>query len=258
LAAIAVLAAPSCATPTPFVISGWIFCEGGTTGCNNPAVQVTNATGVSWNAENSSTSNYYQLALTGGAVGDGDSLQFDSAGCLQSKTTPHTVLQAEIDAGGFELNITLEGGVFDPVIISCNGTGAAQDGFCLGDSVWVKGTGLAPVIEYKLWIQNDSVNDGDTLDSTEDPSGLQETVTTETDGSFGPIKIWSAIPAGSAVNYDIVVDDQDGVYNADDDGIDSAGVVGIVAPIPELATFALIGIGLMLVIGLTRFGRRKR
>lgn len=259
LIAIAVLAAPSCAQSTPFVISGWVFCENGTD-CNNPAVQVTNATGVSWDAENNSTSNYYRFALTGGDVSDDDTLQFDAAGCSQSSTTPHTVSQAEIDAGGFELNITLEGsGVFDPVITSCNGTGAAQDGFCLGDSVWVKGTGLAAETEYKIWIQNDPVGEGDELNDTEDPSGSQEIVTTGADGNFGPIEIWSNIPAGSPMNYDIVVDDQDGTYNEASDGIDSAnGIVGIVAPIPELATFALVGAGLMLVVGLMRFGRRER
>ena len=107
LAAIAVLAAPSCAQPTSFVIDGWIFNEGGTTGCNNPAVQMTNATGESWDAENASTSNYYRFALTGSDVSDGDTLQFDAAGCSQSNTTSHTVSQAEIDAGGFEFNITL-------------------------------------------------------------------------------------------------------------------------------------------------------
>ena len=259
LAAIAVLAAPSYAQPTPFVIGGWVSCENGT-GCNNPAVQMTNATGVSGDAENASTSNYYRFALTCGDVSDGSTLQFDAAGCSQSSTTPHTVSQAEIDAGGFELNITLEGsGVFDPVITSCNDTGAAQDEFCPGDSVWVKGTGLVPETEYKLWIQNDPVNDSDTLNDAEDPSGSQETVTTDADGNFGPIEIWSAIPAGSPMNYDIVVDNMNDTYNAADDGIDSAnGVVGIIAPIPELATFALIGVGLMLVVGLMRFGRKKR
>jgi hypothetical protein len=84
------------------------------------------------------------------------------------------------------------------------------------------------------------VNDSDTLNATEDPSESQETVTTDADGNFGPEEIWSGIPAGSPMNYDIVVDNQDGVYNTTDDGIDSSnGVVGIVAPIPELATFAL-------------------
>ncbi len=264
LIAIAVLAAPSCAAPTPFVIGGWVFCEKGTD-CNNPAVQVTNATGVSWDAENNSTSNYYRFALTGGDVSDGDTLQFDAAGCSQSSTTPHTVLQTEIDAGGFEYNITLEGSdVFAPVITSCNDTGAAQDGFCPGDSVLVNGTGLAPNTEYKLWIQPDPVSDSDELNASVDPSGSQETVTTDENGNFTQIEIWNTISAGSPINYDIVADKQDdgentGKYNEASDGIDSANeVVGITAPIPELASIALLAMGLLMVVGLMRFERRKR
>jgi hypothetical protein len=126
LTAIAVLAAPSGAQSTPFVIGGWIFYENDTN-CNGPAVQAANATGVSWDAENNSTSNYYQLAMTGGDVSHDDLLQFAAGGCSQSNTTPHTVSQTEIDAGGFELNITLAPSsgeidlIVESVTLNCGG-----------------------------------------------------------------------------------------------------------------------------------------
>jgi len=242
--------------PTSFVITGHVSDSDGSP-CNGAWVQITNTnTSVSWDAENSSTSNYYRLAISSDDVSEGDVLQFDASGCSQTKTTGHTVTQDEICAGGFDLNIMLEGSVvFEPTITSCNDTGAEKNEFYPGDSVFVKGTGLVPETEYTLWIQNDPVNGGDTLNSTEDPSGSQETVTTGADGSFEPVGIWSDISAGSLKNYDIVVDDQDGAYNAASDGIDSANVAGIVAPVPELASIALFAVGLVMLLGLMRSRR---
>lgn len=98
------------AQPTPFVISGWIFTSGGEP-CNNPCVEITNTnTGESWDAENQSTFNYYQLVLNGsGDVSAGNLLRFNVSGCSQFKTVNHTVNKSEIDNGGlFEFNISLE------------------------------------------------------------------------------------------------------------------------------------------------------
>ncbi|PXF56289.1 MAG: hypothetical protein C4B59_17150 [Candidatus Methanogaster sp.] len=59
LTAIAVLAAPSCAAPTPFMISGWVFYENDTT-CDNPAVNITNLNTIAeWQAESNISSNGY-------------------------------------------------------------------------------------------------------------------------------------------------------------------------------------------------------
>jgi hypothetical protein len=61
LAAIAVLA-----VPIPFVISGWIFYENGTD-CDDPAVNITNTdTGMSWQDDKTTGSNYYQIIYTNG------------------------------------------------------------------------------------------------------------------------------------------------------------------------------------------------
>jgi len=239
-----------------FVINGYVFDSDGVP-CTDPSVVVTNTnTGVSEDAKKASASNYYQLALSSDDVSENDVLQFEASGCSQLDTTPHTVTQTELDAGGFKLNITLEdGGVFAPVITSCDDGGSDKDEFCPGDNVSVRGTGLAPNTNYTLWIQNDPVNDSDTLNASEDPSGSQENVTTDENGDFGPKLIWINISAGSQMNYDIVVDNQDGVYNAADDGIDSATTYGITAPIPELPGVVLVSIGLLGLAGLV--WRRK-
>ncbi|NIA09297.1 MAG: hypothetical protein GWP10_06100, partial [Nitrospiraceae bacterium] len=102
-------ATPVMAQPTPFLISGEVAKADGNP-CNNPSVQVTNTnTGVSWDAENSSASNYYRLVLDSDDVSKDDVLRFDVTGCSRSNTTKHTVSQAEIDGGGIlDFDITLE------------------------------------------------------------------------------------------------------------------------------------------------------
>jgi subtilase family serine protease len=102
-------ATPVMAQPTPFLISGEVYMADGTP-CTNPWVRITNLnSGVGWNAENSSASNYYQLVLDSDDVSVGDTLQFDVSGCSQSKTMEHEVVQSEIDSGGFTGTITLKG-----------------------------------------------------------------------------------------------------------------------------------------------------
>ena len=95
--------------PTSFVITGHVSDSDGSP-CNGAWVQITNTnTSVSWDAENSSTSNYYRLAISSDDVSEGDVLQFDASGCSESKIVEHTVVQSEIDSGGFTETITLKG-----------------------------------------------------------------------------------------------------------------------------------------------------
>ncbi|MEA1865937.1 MAG: DUF3344 domain-containing protein, partial [Euryarchaeota archaeon] len=111
LAAIVVLAASSCAAPTPFVIGGWIFYENGTD-CDDPAVNITNTdTGMKWQAVTAAGSNYYQIVRVNGTdLNESEQLQFSakSPDGSQSNTTEHDVAQGEVGAGGiFDFNITL-------------------------------------------------------------------------------------------------------------------------------------------------------
>ncbi|MGB7531655.1 MAG: C39 family peptidase [Halobacteriota archaeon] len=154
-----------------------------------------------------------------------------------------------------------------PVITSCTQAGNEMNQFAPNTSVYVKGSGLDPNTNYTIWIQNDPVDEGKALTTGEDPSGLQETVTTgpgngNPSGGFPATEIWS-IPQNEPVThhpYDIVVDkvgDGEGTYNSANDGIDSASVAGFVAPVPELPTIILFGVGLLALAGYVRL-REKR
>ena len=108
LAALVCMAAPAMAQPAPFVISGHIFDADGNP-CNGTWVRITNLnTSESWDAENDSASNYYQLVLGSGNVSVENVLSIEAPGCSQSKTVEHTVTQGEIDDGGFSQDITFE------------------------------------------------------------------------------------------------------------------------------------------------------
>ena len=141
-----------------------------------------------------------------------------------------------------------------PAITSCDAQGNEKNQFMPGENVYVKGCGLEPNTQYKIWIQDDPVELGDELIAEEDPSGYQELITTNETGCFDPTLIWSIdINATPTFNkYDIVIDKVDGNTGVFDsaDGIDDAVVAGFVAPIPELATVALICAGVALIIGL--------
>ena len=262
-AALLLLAAPAMAEPqTPFVIDGYVSESDGDP-CDNPWVQATNVnTSTSWDAENSSTSNYYKLVLGSNNVSEGDVLGIEASGCSQSKIVSETVSQEAINDGGFSKNMTLEGAALNPVITSCDADGNEKNEFYPGENVSVMGTGLVSDTNYTIWIQPDPVNDSDTLNASVDPSESQETVTTDAEGNFGQMEIWNNISAGAQVNYDIVVDKQDdgantGKYNAASDGIDAASTeVGFTAPIPELASIALFAVGLVMLLGWMRLGRR--
>ena len=84
---------------------------------------------------------------------------------------------------------------------------------------------------------------GDPLVTGEDPSGAQESVTTDTSGTLPITAIWE-INASAAVThdeYDIVADNQDagaaGTYHASSDLLDSTSTVGFVAPVQGLYVF---------------------
>jgi len=121
----------------PFVITGHVSDSNGDP-CNNSWVQVTNATGESWDAENDSASNYYRLVLGSDDVNAGEILHFNVTDGTSTNSTDHTMTDDEVNAGGlFDFNLTLESSV-DPApylvvytisntTISPNGDGIKDD-----------------------------------------------------------------------------------------------------------------------------------
>lgn len=151
-------------------------------------------------------------------------------------------------------------------IISCDSAGNEKNRFAPGENVSVKGYGLDPNTNYTIWIQPDQVNESDTINSSEDPSTgspKNETVKTGAQGNFSVALIWSISPGATVTNtpYDIVVDNLEsgtvGTYNAAHDGLDSASVAGIVAPVPEVSTIILFSVGLLTLAGYYRQRRRR-
>ncbi len=145
-------------------------------------------------------------------------------------------------------------------VSSCDATGSEKDAFCPGETVYVSGVGLSPDTDYRIWIQDDGVCEGDMLIAGDDPSISQECMTTDVNGDFEPIAIWM-IPEGATPThqeYDIVIDDGDNVYHTSDDGIDSLGTTGFTAPVPELSGIILVAIGLVVLIGFVRRGGGRK
>lgn len=158
------------------------------------------------------------------------------------------------------------GDASEMIITSCDGSGAERNQFLPGETVYVQASGLTDGDQYDLWIQANPVADGQPLESADDPSGAQENVTVDAGGGFfgQPIAVWE-IPADDAVTYeewDIVADKIGagtlGTYDEENDIIDSIDEVGITAPVPELPTVLLLGMGLMVLSGLIWMSRHRR
>ncbi|MFC1937145.1 integrin alpha [Chloroflexota bacterium] len=151
------------------------------------------------------------------------------------------------------------------LVTSCDASGSAKNQFCPGQTVYVKASGLTASATYKIWIQDDPVSEGDSLVPGENPSATTpKEVTTDGSGNLAPTLIWS-IPAEAATTYDeydIVFDNQSagtvGTFDAANDYIDSLGVVGFVAPVPELSTIILLSIGLAGMAAYIAFRARRR
>jgi hypothetical protein len=142
-------------------------------------------------------------------------------------------------------------------IFSCDSDGNPMDRFAPGETVYVTGTNLIASTGYTLWIQDETVGVGDALDTSEDPSGAQESVNTDASGTLPVTAIW-AIDSGAAVTnaeYDIVADNQVagvvGTYHASSDLLDSASTAGFVAPVREQYVFTTVDavIALQIAVG---------
>ncbi len=145
--------------------------------------------------------------------------------------------------------------IHQPGLVSCDISGNPKDVFTAGDTVYVKGIGLAASRNYKIWIQNEPVlqNPLNGMDQPSgntyvfaaggDPSGAQETVTTDGSGNFGPAAIWSIPTSAAAQEYDIVADNQvSGTVGTFDtaDAIDNPGWKGFaVTALVEFISFTI-------------------
>jgi hypothetical protein len=100
--------------PAPFFMYGWVFqmFHGNKNECNGPAVNITNLnTGKKWQAETNASSNYYQVMTSSYNVSAGDVLHFNASSDDGNSTEfNHIVMQAELCAGGFTQNATIECG----------------------------------------------------------------------------------------------------------------------------------------------------
>jgi len=137
-------------------------------------------------------------------------------------------------------------------------SGATQDVFQTGDSVYAVGSGYAATTTYDLYV----VEDTTWVDGMAIPSRVAGTETSVTTDGSGDIPagtlIWTSSVEGE---YDIVVDvGGNGQYDASTDGLDSGSpgfvVIGI-ASVPALAPIGIIAlISLLCVIGMIRIRRR--
>ena len=152
-------------------------------------------------------------------------------------------------------------------VTSCDDGGDEKHSFAQGEKVYARGCGLAANTDYKIWIQNYPVNEDEAIVVAEDPSTTKgDNVTTDGSGCFPATEVWniSATAPITYKQYDIVVDrqgagvGQDTFNSGDPDGIDDACVEGFLAPVPEFATIALFGMGLLMLAGYVYLGRRRR
>jgi PKD repeat protein len=154
-------------------------------------------------------------------------------------------------SSGLSVQLVSNIDIYEPNLISCDASGNAKESFAPGETVYVKGLGLAASTSYKLWIQAEPVSnnklsivDGEDpvllsayeFNTGNDPSGAQETVATDASGDFGPQSIWAIDPvAATPTKYDIVADSQAlgtiGKYDSKD-YIDAPGWEGITVAVP--------------------------
>jgi hypothetical protein len=109
---------------------------------------------------------------------------------------------------GHSVKYVSEINIYQPNLVSCDSAGNKKDAFAPGETVYVQGMGLAGSTGYKLWIQDEPIIDNDTLNTGEDPSGTQETVTTDGNGDFGPLELWTIDTAATPHKYDIIAENQ--------------------------------------------------
>ena len=140
-----------------------------------------------------------------------------------------------------------------------------QDEFLPGEELWIYGEGFASETEYNVWIvpYNECayVREGDVLAGLGGPGNVV-TITTEADGSISPAFIYT-IPLDDpdmhyCTHWEIVVDNDDGIYHELDDGLDALAYDEWGFHIyPEAMTIVLFSVGLVGLGGYYTLRRRK-
>ncbi|MCX5999746.1 MAG: hypothetical protein NTU41_09215, partial [Chloroflexi bacterium] len=133
-------------------------------------------------------------------------------------------------SSGLSVQVVSNIEIHEPNLISCDASGSEKDSFAAGETVYLKGVGLIQNTTYKMWIQDEGVIANDSLTEAQDPSGAQETATTDDNGDFGPLAVWDIALSTAPHFYDIVADNQaagtQGKYE-NQDAIDSPGWQGL-------------------------------
>lgn len=236
---------------------------------NNPA-DVTKATLLSVVAQGHTAG---IDMLFNGAVIEEDAWNVDSEACPDSRVhieSKDVTLVANDNTMGFKdtgSNGMQAVGAFLIVctdtqnVSTCDASGNVKTSFLEGEDMYVMGSGLA-VGNYSVYIQPEPVELGETLVAGDDPSTTQEWInTTVLNQNFGPTEIWHNISRPGGITFeewDVVLDKENGGTYSADDGITSACKEGGVAPVPEFATIALFGMGLLTLVGYVYLGRRRK
>ena len=118
--------------PTPFAISGWVNDSNGDP-VNNPDVAITNMnTGEAFVVATVGGSDYYRAVTGSYNVSANDALSLDVDGVTAAT---HSVTQDEINAGGFEQNLSVEGGLSICGDVTCDGVVDTGDVILLSNYV---------------------------------------------------------------------------------------------------------------------------
>lgn len=144
-----------------------------------------------------------------------------------------------------------------PVIESCDVSGARKDGFAVGESVYVNGSGFAPLVWYDFYVVDDVEN---WINGTSIPTRVLNTainVSTDAAGRISPAAAWNNTDTVGA--YDMIIDlNKNGVYDVGIDVLDDNDVevtAGFV--VPEFASATAIA-ALFIIATLLVAVRRNR
>ena len=190
------MAAPAMAHPaTPFMVSGHTYTSDDNP-CNGSWIRITNLnTGMMWDAENDSGSNYYRLEITSDDVGADDVLRFDISGCYRSETVEHTVTADEIS--GFTEDITLEPAAESDLLITRSyKTLDGDDDFTVTYTICNWGSNHAGASTTRIYV------DGVFVTSDSVPALLGGETYTSTVGPFGR-------PCGATIGVTVCADGDD-------------------------------------------------